>query len=160
LLTELKELRFGKDEQVAALLVKGKYPEPLTLAERDTLTWQRQLNDFLLVLERWKPEEEASPMDYFYQRTICYNVMIELAPTGVVRDRLLGEYLGFLQSQRWQSESFVEWYWCIHYLQMMANETDRKWLNEAFAASADNVLQLVAKRNKLLPPKPSPYLRN
>ena len=139
-------------EQIKA----GKNPPPLTVGERETLDWHRQLNEFLQDIEKWKPEDEASPLDYFHQRCITYGAVIELTPAGSMRERLLGEYLSFLQTQRWQSESFVEWLWHVQRLPKRGEAADQRGVYEVYANSRDNVLQLLAKREKLLGAKTPP----
>lgn len=116
LLTSLKELRFGEMEKQIAMQKEGKQVSPLTLEARQTLEWNRRMNEFLLEVSQWKPEHEKSEADYFNQKCITFFVLIELAPPGANRERALGEYISYLKMNRMQGDNYAEWFRNVYFL--------------------------------------------
>jgi hypothetical protein len=80
-------------------------------AERATPEWGRELTDFLASLDEWRPQDEASEADYYHQRTIVYEALVELTPAGPLRDKLLQSYIAFITNSNLQQQSPVEWFW-------------------------------------------------
>ena len=77
---------------------------------RQSSQWQYQLSDFLREMAEWKPEHEASRPDYFHQKCRLFNELLELAPNSDMRLRMLDEYMAFLEQNRFECESFIEWF--------------------------------------------------
>ena len=144
----LKELRFGPMAQQLENQKQGIQSKPYSLEQRQSLEWNRRLNDFLAELDRWKPEHEPTEADYFHQKCIAYMALAELLPPGVLRERLLGEYVGFLKLNRFQRDNRLEWFLQVNNA-LTHTGSDKATLLEQFKASGDSVLQLLAKLEPL-----------
>jgi len=123
----------------------------ITDAERATPEWARQLTDFLSKLETWSPHDEASEADYYHQRAVVYEALVELAPPGPARDLLLQAYVGFVTHSNLQSEAPVEWYWHARSLldRMRVDPSASAKVLNAYRASGSVILQLQASLDSL-----------
>jgi hypothetical protein len=79
-------------------------------ADRRGPEWTRQLIDFLNVLAGWKASDESSDADYFHQKAIVYEMLLELAPPGDSADRIQMSYISFLRGSTLEQRNPVEWF--------------------------------------------------
>lgn len=79
----------------------------LTRSSRD---WTRQLTDFLALLASWRSNDEDSEEDYYNQKAIVYEALMELVPPGDMSTRLIAEFVDFLKSSAVQQSNPVEWF--------------------------------------------------
>jgi acetyl esterase/lipase len=154
LFQKIKVLRFGseetsedKQEETARPKLKRR-TDQLPLEVRRSSEWQYQLSDFLREMAEWKPEHEASAADYFHQKCRLFNDLLELSPNSSMRLRMLDEYMAFLEQNRFECESFIEWF--LHVSDLLRRvrsmeEEEKKLALEAMRYSNDNVLQLCVK---------------
>ena len=130
---------------------------PLSDAERDTLEWSNSLTEVLTEVDNWKAGDEASEADYFHQKSIVYEAMLELAPAGGLRDRILGAYVAFLANSSLQQDSPVEWFWhaqsTLSRLRNASGGGAERLLAE-FRRSGNPVLALYANLETTLPSSP------
>jgi hypothetical protein len=148
LLEKIYVLRFGQAPKQTTRAKSNEPPEPLSFEARQTSEWQYQLSDFLREMAEWKPEHEASADDYFHQKCRLFNELLELSPNSSMRLRMLGEYMAFLEQNRFERESFIEWF--VHVSDLLRRirsmEVEEKKLSlEALRYSNDHVLQLCVK---------------
>jgi hypothetical protein len=133
LLTDVKWLRFGEGE------------EPLTSAAKSTSDWSAQLTDFLTELEAWSPEGETAA-DYFVQKSILYEGLIDVIPNGPDRSKAIDSFVGFLEQNAVQTTSPIEWFLPVNQLLSGARAVDdREEVIRAFLNSRDSVLNLYAR---------------
>ncbi len=97
--------------QQCLLLRQGPGGVNYTDAARRTNEWARQFTDFLSTLGGWGPNAEDSDADYFHQKAIVYEALLELAPPGELSDRALESFMSFLKSSGLAEQRPVEWYW-------------------------------------------------
>ncbi len=148
-------LRFGNqakqlvsDKQPARTNLKTKPPTPLSFEERQSSQWQYQLSDFLSEFSRWKPEHEATKDDYFHQKCHLFNNLLELAPTSRMRLTTIADYMAYLEQNRFDRESFIEWYLHVTDLMRRLRVMEAEERDQAIVAlrdSNDQVLQLSVK---------------
>jgi hypothetical protein len=133
LLTDVKRLRFGEGE------------EPLTAAAKSTSDWSAQLTDFLTELEAWSPDGETAA-DYFVQKSILYEGLIDVIPNGPDRSKAIDSFVGFLEQNAVQTTSPIEWFLPVNQLLSGARAVDdREEVIRAFLNSRDSVLNLYAR---------------
>lgn len=150
LFQKIKVLRFGpQDKETARVKAKSdKPPSPLPIEARRSTEWQYQLSDFLREMAEWKPEHEKSEADYFHQKCNLFNGLIELSPNNSMRLRIIADYLIFLERNRFERESFIEWFHHVSDLlrrvRAMAKEEGEIVL-DSLRDSNDHVLQLCVK---------------
>ena len=135
-------------------LRSGADGQTLSEAARSTREWKRELADFLGVLENWSVGDEKSEADYYHQRAIVYEALLELTPPGEQRNRVLNGYINFMVSSNLQQQSPVEWYWHAHSTLHRIRPTqpaEGRRILEAFAASGSLILTLEAMLDRLAP---------
>ena len=147
----------AESKQIFAECLKlrtGPEGAPLPESLRNNREWKRQLSDFLTLLADWRPTAEKSESDYYHQRAIVYEALLELTPPGDVRSRVLDEFVGFLKGSNLQSQDPVQWFWharsTLNRIRPTQPEEARRMLN-AFAASGNVVLSLEAMLDKIAP---------
>jgi hypothetical protein len=126
----------------------------LSVAERNTREWKRQLTDFLAALADWKAADERSEADYYHQRAIVYEALLELTPAGDERNRVLDDYIAFLRGSNLQQENPVEWYWHARSTLNRTRRTQRAEADRmlaAFAGSGSIILSLEAMLARIAP---------
>jgi acetyl esterase/lipase len=148
LFEKIQALRFGRAPRQTTRAKSNELPEPLPYETRQSSQWQYQLSDFLREMAEWKPEHEASRPDYFHQKCRLFNELLELAPNSDMRLRMLDEYMAFLEQNRFECESFIEWF--LHVSDLLRRihsmrEEEKNLSLEALRYSNDPVLQLCVK---------------
>lgn len=126
----------------------------LSEAERNTRDWKRQLSDLLNTVADWKASDENTEADYYHQKAIVYEALLDLAPAGDMRSRIMQDYVGFLTGANLMQQDPVAWYWHAHStlvrLQGSATEESRK-LAAAFRASGNVILELQSLLDEVAP---------
>src|SRR5258708_28528638 len=123
-------------EEKVGLRPEGK---PLADADRSSQEWQQQLSDYLRELGEWGPGEEKAEADYYHQKCVVYEALVELIPPGAQRDRTLAAYLDFIGNSNLQQQSPVEWFMHTHsMLERVRNSNNGEpgKVLDAFAASS------------------------
>ena len=127
-------------------------------AERATPEWGRKLADLLSTLDGWTASEETSEADYYHQKAVVYEGLVELTPAGPMQDKLLGAYVSFLTNSNLQQEAPVEWFWHARSLldRMKPVKGGAEKVLAAFTNSGSNILALEAA---LETAAPLPFVR-
>jgi hypothetical protein len=151
---KIRVLRFGQAGKQAAIdkqpsrANSNKPPQALSFEVRQSSEWQYQLSDFLREMSEWKPEHEATKDDYFHQKCHLFNELLELAPNSSMRLMMIAEYMAFLELNRFERPSFIEWHLhvtdLLRRLRVMEQE-ERDHALVALRDSNDQVLQLCVK---------------
>lgn len=125
---------------------------PLSDAERSQPAWQAQLADYEKELADWTASSEQSEADYYHQKSIIYEALVELIPPGPDRDKALESFLGFINSFNLQRQNPVEWFVparsMLERVRNTSNGEPAKVLS-AFEASGNPVLSLYAALERL-----------
>ena len=146
-----KQLRFGAGDK------------PLADADRATKEWQQQLTDFLSQLGDWTSSQEKSEADYYHQKCVVYQALVELIPPGPQRDKTLEAYVGFISASNLQQESPVEWFfhtqWTLDRVRNTNSGEPGKIL-DAFQSSGNAVLALYAALERAFATKVPAWANN
>ncbi|HEX2488571.1 MAG TPA: alpha/beta hydrolase [Blastocatellia bacterium] len=148
LFEKIQVLRFGRVPRQTTRAKSNEPPEPLPYEARQASEWQYKLSDFLREMAEWKPEHEASRADYIHQKCRLFNELIELSPNSDMRLRMLDEYMAFLEQNRFECESFIDWRHHVSDLLrrvVSMREEEKKLALQALRYSNDLVLQLSIK---------------
>lgn len=114
-----KPFQFWQSVQAKSLLMKirhlrfGSENKQLTSEEKNSLAWQKELADFLRDLDNWQMQSEKLEADYFHQKCVLYNGLLDLT-SGVVTDKtikVISEYVVFLRDSSMQQDKPIEWFW-------------------------------------------------
>lgn len=122
-------------------------------AERSTPEWQELLTEYLSELAGWTSGDEQSEADYYHEKCIVFEALVELIPPGEQRDKALIDYVDFISNSNLQQQSPVEWF-------MQANSMlervrtgqngELAKLSDAFQHSGNPVLALEIVLEKVL----------
>ncbi len=120
----------------------------VTIEERKAVEWQTQLADTLKAMESWKPASGETETDYFHQRCLFYESLVELTPPGATRDNLIAAFLNFLSHSTLLRECAAEW--LSHGVDLLtrlrlSGDPDAGRLRDAFIASDNPALALAAR---------------
>jgi len=97
LLSEFKSLRSDEKDQ------------PISEAQMATAEWQQRMLEFLTELEAWSGTNEDSEMDYFNQKCVFYFSLAGIAPTGLLREKVIRSYIKILSQSELQKQDRIEW---------------------------------------------------
>jgi hypothetical protein len=115
--------------------------------ERSTPEWQQQLSDFLSELADWSPSAEKSEADFYNQKCVVFEALVELIPPGPQRDKTLQAFIDFIGNSNLQQQSPVEWFLHAHSMLERVRSTNTgepAKLLEAYQSSGNAVLALYA----------------
>jgi hypothetical protein len=125
-MADYKLLRFGTDEQQALNSAKGTRPDHmaqfLTVEQRSTPEWQAAAQEFLSRLEEWKQDNDEPAESYFHEVCFMYAGLLDIAPSGSLREHVLHSYIDFLKNSEVERGSPPEWY--LEVSRLMNGATD------------------------------------
>lgn len=154
----LQRLRFGPPHPD-----RGR-PTVLPLEVRKSPEWLGEMSAVLASVEAWKPETGEDEVDFFLQKAVAYQPLIELAPDGPARDTALGRFVHFLARSPAQHTQPVLWY--VRAAQLLNRlrrsgasaagaeerpQRDVEWALREFERSGSLILTLRAKVHAILP---------
>jgi hypothetical protein len=131
-----QELRFGMAD------------EPQTEEERNDPKRVDKLTAWLNAMSDWRGDGEASEADYFNEKCVLYQLLLEVWPArGPAADALLREYVAFLRQPARQQENRAEW--LLHVRRLVespryAAGVERARLLTELQSSGEPVLRLYA----------------
>ena len=139
-------------EQAQKLRV-GPSGRMLSNADRSSQEWSRQLTDFLKDLADWNSSEEKSEADFYHQKCLVFEALMDLTPPGEQRAATLEAFIAFLTGSNLQQQSPVEWF--VHARRLHdrlknTNTADADRLLDAYQASGNPMLALFATLEKNL----------
>src|SRR5579884_912542 len=96
---------------------------------------------------------ESFKADYFHEKAIVFEALLELTPPGELRDRVLENYIGFLQGSNLAQQSPVEWFWHVRATvdRLATNRAAAAQLQSALARSGNVILALEAILDEKFP---------
>jgi hypothetical protein len=118
---------------------------------RSTREWQQQLADYLSQLADWTASQEKSDADYYHEKCVVFEALVELIPPGPQRDKTLLAYLEFIGNSNLQRESPLDWFMHAHSMLERVRNTNSgepSKLLDAFESSGNPVLVLYAALEK------------
>ena len=124
---------------------------PFSEADRSTREWQQQLAEFLGELADWSASQEKSEADFYHQKCIVFEALMELTPPSPQRDKTLQAYVDFMGNSNLQQQSPVEWFMHAHSMLDRVRSTNTgepAKLLDAFQSSGSPVLALYAALEK------------
>lgn len=124
---------------------------PRSDVERSSPDWKLQLTDYLAAVDAWTSNAEKSEADYYHQKCVVYEALVELIPLGPQRDKTLEAYVTFVGNSNLQQESPVEWFMHVHSMLDRVRSTstgEPSKVLAAFEASGNRVLVLYAALEK------------
>jgi hypothetical protein len=139
LATEMRRLRFGDGES------------RLTDADRTTSAWSSRLTDFVTELEAWQPDNEPAA-NVFHQKSILYEGLIDLMPSGPEKSKVLQSFVEFLEQNSVQTPTRIEW--LVHADDLLSGKRaadDREEVIQAFVSSGDPTLGIYGRLERWEP---------
>jgi len=82
--------------------------------EKESAEWQSQLSELMRALASWGPSDEKSEEDYFHQKCVIYDALINSIPADNqydgLRDELLRDFTSMLGGSQLQKVKPAEWF--------------------------------------------------
>ena len=124
----------------------------LSNADRSTEDWNRQLTDFLKDLADWNSSQEKSDADFYHEKCLVYESLLDLVPAGEQRRSTLEGFIAFITSSNLQQQSPAEWF--VHARTLYdrtknTNAAEGEKVLAAYQASGNPVLGLFATIEKV-----------
>jgi hypothetical protein len=117
---------------------------PFGATEKMTTMWSAQLTGFLNELESWNGGGEPEEV-FFHEKSIVYEVLIDLIPSSRERSTALESFVRFLE-QNYLHPSRIEWFWhARRLLDGYKGADDQPEVLLGFLNSRDSVLSLYAR---------------
>lgn len=119
---------------------------------RASQEWQDKLNDYLGQIASWTSSQEKSEADYYHEKCIVYEALVELIPAGPQRDKTLEAFLEFVGNSSLQRESPPDWF--VHAQSMLervrnSSSGEPVKLLSGFQGSGNAVLVLYAAEERV-----------
>ena len=115
----------------------------VTPADRAGREWQQKLTDLVKDLADWGPGQENSEADFFHEKVMIYEALLELTPPGPERGSIREALVRFLASSNLQTQSPAEWLFQASSVILRLQNTDDgepARLLEAYEASGNPAL--------------------
>jgi hypothetical protein len=125
--------------------LRGPGKNPYSERVRQTKEWRDQAQRFLADLDRWSGRHEAMERDYFYQKAVLFEGLLDLAPRSDVRERALRSFVEFLRESNPDVERRSLWFAIMNRLLDSARGTERREVLAAFDQSGSPILSLYAR---------------
>jgi hypothetical protein len=122
-------------------------------ADRSAPEWQQQFTDYLSELADWTSGQEQSDADYYHQKCLVFEALLELVPAGPQQDKVLLDFVTFIGNSNLQRQSPVEWFIQANsVLERVrhSNDSTLSKLSEAYEHSGNSVLELEISLEKTL----------
>lgn len=125
--------------------------------EKESSEWQSQLSEFMRALATWGPSDEKSEEDYFHQKCVIYDALINSVPTDTqydgLRDELLRDFTSMLSGSQLQKAKPAEWFLHAKVLIDRTNAAaprERDKLAALIYNSPSTILHLYIQKEELL----------
>lgn len=141
-LLRIKKLRFGLGTTV------------LTAEQKKDADWQLSLREMLNDLTDWDGTKEKSEADFFHQKSILFEGLLGIVPSGPERDSVLNAFISFLNKPHIQQDSRIDWFLHVDGLIKATRsftEPERSKILKTLKGSGDLMLQLYANLENLPP---------
>ena len=118
---------------------------------RSSPEWQQRLSDYLAELADWNAAQEKSEADFYHQKSIIYESLVELIPAGAERDKIIHAFVDFIGNSSLAQQSPVEWFVEAYSMFERARNSgngDAAKLLDAYQNSSSAVLAMYANEEK------------
>jgi hypothetical protein len=133
----------------AELQLRGPGRNPYPERVRQTKEWRDRAERFLDDLARWSGRHEAAERDYFYQKAVLFEGLLDLAPRSDVRDRALRSFVEFLRESNPDIERRALWFSIMNRLLDAARGTERRQVLASLESSGSPILTLYVRLEQI-----------
>jgi hypothetical protein len=135
----------------AAMQLHGSGPVPVPEKTRQTREWQAEAERLLADIEQWHGTREPAERDFFYQKSVLFSRLIDIAPPSAIRTRALRGFVDFLRHSDIDRDRRPLWFAFVNRLRDMARGNNRREILDALAQSGHPVLSVCAQIDRLAP---------
>lgn len=149
-----------KSKNILSAMRKLRFKSPgneFTIQEKTSPEWTSQLSQLLRNLASWVANDEKSEEDYFNQKCVIYNALVNVIPAddqyGGLRDEVLRDFANVLSSSHLQKEKPAEWF--LHAKTLIdrvrnVRTRERDKLISLIYNSRSTILHLYVRQDELL----------
>ncbi|HEY3738787.1 MAG TPA: hypothetical protein VGL53_03035 [Bryobacteraceae bacterium] len=116
--------------------------------QRTSSEWNQKLQDFLSQVGQWKQSGDESELDFFNEKAIVYQSLVDVCPAGDARKRLIAAFVDFLGGSDAAARNPVDWFWHAQNLYRrlgQAGDGDAANLMAAYKGSGNLILAVYAE---------------
>src|SRR4030095_10376875 len=123
--------------------------------------WAQKLAATLDALNAWKQTNRATPAEFFREKAGAYGELLNLAPAGAGRERVVRAYVAFLAANPLQKSNRMEWFLPVNGLiaRMGLDPAGDGQFAAELRKSRDPVIAMYAALEALAPRAPDRVLR-
>jgi hypothetical protein len=145
----------GPDSQKILIEARALRTAPngmtLSLEQRSTSEWNEQLQDFLAQLNQWEQGSDESELDFFNEKAVVYQSLIDVCPPGDGRQRLIAAFVDFLGGSNILAQKPVDWFWHAQNLYRrlrQSGDDDAAKLMTAYKGAGNLMMEVYARLNE------------
>jgi hypothetical protein len=134
-----------------ALRLRGTRQRPVSESVRRTTEWRNQAERLLTDVEQWTGRREPEERDYFYQKSMLLEGLIDLMLPGPARTRAIRAYVEFMRHADADREYRALWFAFLNRLLETTHAGGRAEILAALAGSRHPVLSFYGRLERVVP---------
>ena len=129
---------------------------PLSNAQRDSAEWRDRLQQFLNAMAAWKNSSDNSGTDQFRDKCALYSALMGVMPGGPDRDRVLLEWLNYLEDNPVEQQDRIGWFLPVNSLigRVALDPLGLAKVKDALGKTRDPVIALYVELERIVPRTP------
>lgn len=150
----------AKSKRILLAMRRLRFKSPgneFNAPEKESPEWQSQLSELMRALVVWGPSDEKSEEDYFHQKCVIYEALINAIPADKqydgLRDEVFRDFTALVSSSQLQKGKPAEWFLHAKVLIDKANTgtpSERHKLIPLIYNSRSTILHLYVQKEELL----------
>ena len=119
-----------------------------SVQERSSSEWNQKLQDLLEQVSQWKQSGDETELDFFNQKALVYESLIDVCPTGDGRQRMIYAFVDFLKNTNAGARNPVDWFWHAQNMYRrlrQSGDEDATKLMMAYKGSGSLMLEVYAQ---------------
>jgi hypothetical protein len=133
------------------LRLRGTSQHPVSESVRRTIEWRNQAERLLTDVEQWTGRREPSERDYFYQKSMLFEGLIDLMLPGAARTRAIRAFVEFMRHADADRAYRALWFAFLIRLLETARAGGRAEIFAALADSHHPVLSFYGRLERAVP---------
>lgn len=142
-------------KQYRALIV-GPAGTTISNAQRDSAEWRDSLQQFLNSLANWKNDSDDAKGGQFRDKCAFYSALMGVMVAGPDRDRVMVEWLNYLEDNPIAQQDRIEWFLPVNALigRVALDPLSLAKVKEALGRTRDPVIALYVEVERVVPRTP------
>jgi hypothetical protein len=135
----------------AAVNLRGPGAVAVPVSVRRTQEWRDKADRLLTDVEHWSGKSEREERDYFYEKGVLYNWLLDLIPSSPLHARTTRSFVDFLRLSETDVSRRMLWFAFVNRLLEVSRGPFRAEVLGAMESSHQPVLSMYARLERLMP---------